>query len=116
MTNHPRRSHFQKYPAPPEEAILAARKVAGLTQDEAAKLVNRTPQWWHTAETGVRAMDPTTWELFLLKTNQHPNFHLLKRDVAERLTKKWVLTAPHPQSMCETCREKLVRKTVVYVI
>lgn len=52
-------------PAPPD--IRAARKAAGLTQTEAARLVHGTLRAWQEWEAGNRQMHPGLWELFGLK-------------------------------------------------
>jgi hypothetical protein len=59
------------YPTP--EQVREARMRAGLTQSQAATLVHRKElKRWSEWELGVRRMQPDTWELFLLLTNQHP--------------------------------------------
>lgn len=62
-------------PIPAPADILAARTRAGLSQAEAAALVHRTERKrWSEWERGERSMQEAVWELFLMKTNQHPNF------------------------------------------
>lgn len=48
--------------------IVAARKVAGLTQAQAAALVHTTCRTWQQWEAGDRRMHPAFWELFRIKT------------------------------------------------
>lgn len=47
--------------------IRAARKAAGLTQTEAARLVHSTLRTWQDWEAGKAWMHPGLWELFGLK-------------------------------------------------
>ena len=58
---------------PTPEAIVAARKAAGLTQAEAAAIVHRPSyRTWQDWERGRAKMPLDAWELFLIKTGQHP--------------------------------------------
>ncbi len=58
-------------PTPGE--VVAARQAAGLSQSECAEMVGLgTFQRWSEHERGVRPMDPARWELFLIKTGEHP--------------------------------------------
>lgn len=76
MTNHPNRGRnppaLGRNPTPQE--IVNARTMAKLTQEQAAKLIYKTPsvwQKWEIADTehpDHRRMQPDTWELFLIKT------------------------------------------------
>lgn len=60
-------------PAPNE--IADARKRAGLSQAAAASLVHLgSKSRWYEYESGYRPIDPARWELFLLKTDQHPDW------------------------------------------
>jgi putative transcriptional regulator len=52
-------------PTPAE--IRKARDGAGLTQAEAAALINCSLRAWIKWESGERAMHPAFWELFLIK-------------------------------------------------
>lgn len=65
-------------PIPPTpEAILAARKDAGLSQAQAAAVVHRPSyRTWQDWERGRARMPTDAWELFLLKTGQHPKAQL----------------------------------------
>lgn len=61
---------------PSPESIRSARRVAGLTQTQAAELVMGTLRTWQDWEAGARRMHPGLWALFLVRTGQHPNLHL----------------------------------------
>jgi DNA-binding transcriptional regulator YiaG len=54
---------------PTKEEIKAARLQAGLTQEEAGRLVGTGWKYWQQWEYGKRPMRPPIWELFLIKTN-----------------------------------------------
>lgn len=64
---------------PTPEAILMARKTAGLTQEQAAQHLGSHNRVWRMYESGDRALSAPLWELFLLKTGQHPNFALTEK-------------------------------------
>lgn len=65
-------------PSPSE--VLAARKAAGLTQQAAAEAVGQASSSnWRAYESGRIGMHPSSWELFLLKTHQHPQWALSPR-------------------------------------
>lgn len=49
------------------QKITAARHAAGLTQSEAAALVDSTASAWQKWELGKRNMPTAKWELFNLK-------------------------------------------------
>ena len=67
-------------PRPAPESIRAARVAAGLTQAEAAAVVHRPSyRTWQDWERGVARMPPDAWELFLLKTGQHPKVLMFSR-------------------------------------
>ena len=71
--------------SPTPEQIRQARERAGLTQQQAAELIYRTHlQRWSEFERGEYAMSPSDWELFLVKTNQHPSYWLRSAPIAER--------------------------------
>lgn len=60
---------------PKPSEILAAREAAGLTQTQAAELIWGTLRAWQDWETDGdqnRRMHPGLFELFLIKTKQHP--------------------------------------------
>ncbi len=52
------------------EQIKQARKEAGLTQEEAGKLVGGGKRTWQNWEYGTRIMPAAKWELFLIKTKK----------------------------------------------
>lgn len=60
--------------SPSIEEVTAAREAAGLTMKDAALLIGRHPNRWTEYESGVYPMPPPLWELFLVKTNQHPQY------------------------------------------
>ena len=68
---------MQHKPSP--EAVLQARKAAGLTQEAAGQLLGAHNRQWRLYEAGDRAMSAQLWELFLLKTGQHPTLALTAR-------------------------------------
>lgn len=60
---------------PSPEEVRAAREAAGLNQTQAAAMVylagkNR----WSEIENGVRPIEAARWELFLVKTGNHPDY------------------------------------------
>lgn len=52
---------------PTPEQIISARKSAGLTQTEAARLVYAGLRTWQQWEKGDRKMHPAFWDLFKIK-------------------------------------------------
>lgn len=59
--------------SPTPTDVSAAREAAGLSQAAAAELVHLgSAMRWSEYERGVRTIDTARWELFLLKTGQHP--------------------------------------------
>jgi putative transcriptional regulator len=52
---------------PTQAEVKAAREAAGLTQDEAGKLVHSDWKGWQQWEYGKRNMKSRTWELFQIK-------------------------------------------------
>ncbi len=67
-----------KQPSPTE--IRTARAVAGLSQSAAAELVFAKLRVWQYWESdNAREINLASWELFLLKTDQHPNFKIQKK-------------------------------------
>ena len=64
-------------PTPSE--IRAAREAAGLTQTAAGALCHRSLRAWQAVEAGDRKLDLAAWELFLLRTGQHPSHKLIAR-------------------------------------
>ena len=66
---------------PTPDDIRSARAAAGHTQAEAAALVHAARRSWEawestSAGTATRAMPLASWELYLLKTLQHPTLSL----------------------------------------
>lgn len=59
--------------------IRAAREAAGLSQTAAGALCHRSLRAWQFAEAGERNLDAAAWELFLLRTGQHPTHRLIAR-------------------------------------
>ena len=69
-------------PSPAE--VRAARKAAGLTQAQAARIVGMNSRFaWAAYEcegaTGYEP-EPTRWMLFQLLTDQHPHWRLVRRE------------------------------------
>lgn len=60
--------------SPTPEEVKEARLSAGITQKDAADLIGRHVNRWSEYENGVYPMPPPLWELFLVKTNQHPTY------------------------------------------
>lgn len=56
--------------APTPAQVLAARKAAVLTQEQAGALVYHSRRAWQNWELGTRDMDPAVFELFQIKTGQ----------------------------------------------
>lgn len=75
--------------SPSPQDIRAARKAAGLTQTQAAALVSPAkgkasyrgwqPYEAETCQPGHRTIPLSTWELFLLMTEQHPTMRLVRK-------------------------------------
>ena len=61
---------------PTPEDVLQARKAAGLTQEAAGQVLGRHNREWRKWESGTAGMADSTFELFLLKTGQHPTLTL----------------------------------------
>jgi transcriptional regulator with XRE-family HTH domain len=62
-------------PPPSKEDVIAARRASGLTQEEAAKLVHlKSYTRWSEYERGDRNIDAARFELFKIKTGQHPEY------------------------------------------
>lgn len=88
MPNHPHRSK-RNADRPTPAQIRAARNAAGLTQTQAGALCHRSLRAWMQAESETegsrRNLDPAAWELFLLRTGQHPTCVLFARGPAARV-------------------------------
>lgn len=70
---------------PTPEQISAARSVAGHTAEQAIALLHRGRRMtWMDWEAGRREMPPGLWELYLLKTGQHPELVLVARREGSR--------------------------------
>ena len=67
---------------PTPENVLQARKALGMTQSEAGAVLGSHNSVWRKYELGTRQMSAQLWELFLLKTNQHPTLLLTPRPQA----------------------------------
>lgn len=62
---------------PTKEQVRAGRAAAGQTLEQAAETAGLANlQRWYEYETGTRTMEATRWEIYLLKTNQHPTLKL----------------------------------------
>ena len=83
MTNHPNRSRRPAANAAPAN-IRAAREAAGLTQTQAGALCHRSLRAWQDAEAGTRNLDRAAWELFLLRTGQHPTERLARARLGDK--------------------------------
>lgn len=55
---------------PSPEEIVAARHAAGLTQREAAAIVQVSLRAWQHWEYGKRNMHPALWRLFLIESKR----------------------------------------------
>jgi len=68
---------------PTTDEIRAARAESKLDRASAAALVHLGHAVrWAEYETGARAIDLAKWELFLLKTGQHPDMKVMRRRLA----------------------------------
>ena len=68
---------------PPTAAqISAARERAGLSQQQAADLVHVDIRSWRRWELAERGVNMAAWELFLLRSDQHPSDVLKTRAAA----------------------------------
>lgn len=76
MSTHPNRAGGNNDCRSPNNIMVElARKEAGLTIPEAARLVcvsARAWENWETATLSHRPMPPAAWQLFLIKTGQAP--------------------------------------------
>lgn len=70
-------------PTPTPEEFKALRLKAGLTGEQTAKLLGLSEssgrQYINKLENGKTVVTPQIWTLFLLATNQHPNFELREK-------------------------------------
>lgn len=60
--------------APTHEQVRAARQAGRHTQAQAAALIFVTRRAWAYWESGQRQMSTAEWELYLMKTGQHPEY------------------------------------------
>lgn len=68
-------AHRDRENGPSKEEVTAARRCSGLNQKDAAQLVHlKSYTRWSEYERGVRVMDQSRFELFRIKTGQHPDF------------------------------------------
>ena len=58
---------------PTTNQISAARENSGLTQLQAAALVHVDIRSWRRWELAERGVNMAAWELFLLRSHQHPS-------------------------------------------
>ena len=62
---------------PTSDEVRATRAAAGITQQRSAEMVYQASSSnWRAYESGRIKMHPCAWELFLLKTGQHPTLTL----------------------------------------
>lgn len=59
-----------RFASPAPVQVIAARKNSGLTQQQAAEVVDVEPRSWQYWESGGRAMPPGIYRLFCILTNQ----------------------------------------------
>lgn len=64
---------------PTPQEIAAARTTASQTTTEAAAEVHAAARTWQQWEAGDRKMPRAVWELYLLRTGQHPEKKLVKK-------------------------------------
>jgi len=65
---------------PTADIVRAARKRAGLTQTEAARVAELgCVQRWSEYERGITTIDLARWQWFLARVGQHPDFILVVR-------------------------------------
>lgn len=64
---------------PTAAQISAARERAGLSQQQAAELVHVDIRSWRRWELAERGINMAAWELFLLRSHQHPSAELKPR-------------------------------------
>jgi len=64
---------------PTPENVLQARKSVQMTQERAGQVLGRHNREWRRWESGEATMNEHAFELFLLKTNQHPTLTLVAR-------------------------------------
>jgi len=68
--------------SPTREHVREHRARAGLSQADAARLVMLGDKSrWSEYERGLGTIDAARWTLFLLLTDQHPEFRVERRDI-----------------------------------
>lgn len=65
---------------PTKGQVIAARAASGLSGQKASELIGQEGRAWRKYEAGDSEMHPASWELFLLKTGQHPEKVLVNRE------------------------------------
>ena len=66
---------------PTADEITTTRQAAGLTQAKSAHLVHVAIGTWKQYEAGTRTPHVALWELYLLKSGQHPTHIITKKPV-----------------------------------
>lgn len=70
---------FPRLPTPTPEKVREAREELGLTLAEAAAVAGLgAHSRWAEYENGKKVPSPAVWELFLLRTGQHPTHRLVE--------------------------------------
>lgn len=65
---------------PSHDQVKAARHNSGLTQQKSAEAVHQADSSnWRSYESGKTKMHPAAWELYLLKTGQHPTHQMVSK-------------------------------------
>lgn len=65
--------------APTPSEITATRQAAGWTQAKSAHMVHVAIGTWKQYESGIRTPHVALWELYLLKTGQHPTHTIAEK-------------------------------------
>lgn len=68
-----------KLPSPSADAVRAAREAAGHTQRQAEEACGLRPGRFHKFESGLEVMPAIRWEIYLLATDQHPQYRIVRR-------------------------------------
>ena len=68
---------MQRMNKPTKGQVIAARAASGLSGQKASELIGQESRAWRKYEAGDSEMHPASWELFLLKTHQHPTLKLV---------------------------------------
>jgi putative transcriptional regulator len=67
--------------APTADEITTTRQTAGLTQAKSAHLVHVAIGTWKQYEAGTRTPHVALWELYLLKSGQHPTHIITEKPI-----------------------------------